>query len=735
MAVQLDRHRTDVPISRKLDARFGREAALPGLLAASTSLLIAYLVLQLWNTSLSSPWSLGGEDLWSVLLYMKTTLQHAWPVHNPLLGAPFGQDLQDYPLGDPIQILLTKMIGVFSGDAVVVTNVFFLLTFPLTALTALWTFRRLGVSTWPAVACAVLFAVAPYHFFQGVDHLMIAAYYTVPFSAYLVTTQLAGTPPSLRTTIVLSLLIGAAFTYYVIFTLVLLGFAVLVSLAARRRAAALRGLLALAVIGGVLAIAHTPTWIYDLQHGGNPAVRSLHSADQSERFALKLPRMVFPVEGHEIGPFASLTRRFDERSPSQLQEGPPQALGLLATLGFLALLWIGLTAIFRRPATDGDPYLRASAGTTVVALVLGLTGGAGLVIAYTISPLVRSWARLSIVIAFLALFAVARALDRIGPALVARGVRPLLVAVGLVGLVAAAATEQTSRAMVPNYGQLALTWQADSAFTARAEQVLPRDSFVLDLPYIPYPEAVYVQARQFMHTDRLRWTFGAMSGRPADWTSALAELPPRTVAQSAAAAGASAILLDRAVYPNGGRALAKALTGGLGQPLVASAGDEFELYDLRPLAARMRAQLGAAAFARLGYLVLHPAIAEPGPQLSPPQTAPGSFAHYYRIAHSRTAQVDLLNPLPATRIADLSIRIVSLGSARDFTLLTPGGGSAHFTATPDATGRGQIVLKPGHNRLTIVDTTPVRPFENNFFSIDRLVVQDQEAERLLSRAG
>src|SRR3954454_12495164 len=190
MTVQLNRHRTHVPTPRKRYA-----SLLPGVIAALASLVGAYFVLHLWDASLHAPWTLGSEDALSVLLYMKVTLQHAWPLHNELLGAPYGQYLQDYPLGDPAQIVLTKLIGVFTGDVAAATNLFFLLTFPLTALSALWVFRRLDVATVPAVTCAVLFALAPFHFLRGEDHLMIAAYYTVPLSCFLIIRQFTGQMP------------------------------------------------------------------------------------------------------------------------------------------------------------------------------------------------------------------------------------------------------------------------------------------------------------------------------------------------------------------------------------------------------------------------------------------------------------------------------------------------------------------------------------------------------------
>src|SRR5205085_11678785 len=128
------------------------------------------------------------------LALVKDTLEQGWPLHNSLLGAPYGQHLYDFPVvaGDIVHLLLIKLIGLFSSNPAFVTNVFFLVEFPLTAALALWALRRLGISTWPAVACAILYACAPYHFYRGEIHVFLAGYFAVPVGVYLVVRLLMG---------------------------------------------------------------------------------------------------------------------------------------------------------------------------------------------------------------------------------------------------------------------------------------------------------------------------------------------------------------------------------------------------------------------------------------------------------------------------------------------------------------------------------------------------------------
>ena len=127
-------------------------------------------------------------------------------------------------------------------DPIVALNLFYLLTFPLAALTAFLVLRRLGVGTPGAFAASVLFALLPYHFLRGEDHLFLAAYWAVPLGAFLVLSVLADTPlvtplRSRRTLAILAacVIVGSAAVYYAAFTLVLLAVGAVVSAAARRR--------------------------------------------------------------------------------------------------------------------------------------------------------------------------------------------------------------------------------------------------------------------------------------------------------------------------------------------------------------------------------------------------------------------------------------------------------------------------------------------------------------------
>ncbi len=152
-------------------------------------------MLQLWQANFSVPLysSPGGDGLYG-LAAIKGIIEHGWYLTNSSLGAPGGQRLYDYPVfsGDSLYLLIVKVIGIPFSNPAVVDNLFFLLCFPLIAVSAYAGLRVVGISIGPSVVCAVLFTLLPYHFFDGESHIFQGSYFTVPLACLLVIAVLSG---------------------------------------------------------------------------------------------------------------------------------------------------------------------------------------------------------------------------------------------------------------------------------------------------------------------------------------------------------------------------------------------------------------------------------------------------------------------------------------------------------------------------------------------------------------
>lgn len=606
------------------DGRHGLRAEVAwGAAAALIALVLGAIALQLWNADLHVPFSYDGDANQNQLI-VKGVLDHGWYQSNPDLGAPFGQKLYDFPVvsGDNLTILFMKGLGLFTSDSALVMNLFFLLTFPLTALTCFACGRAVGLTRPTSLAVAVLYALAPYHFIRGEYHLFIAAYYAVPLSAYLVVTAMAGrglVPWRLggvgRARLVrigLLLLacavIGSAHVYYAAFAIALLAVAALVRMALGEREPAAAAVAVAALIGVFVVANHLPNAIYRHQHGQNAAVE--RTAVESESYGLKLAAMFLPVEHHRLAPLDRLRQRYDSQAGDQLREGPPQALGLLPTLGVLGLLLTALSVLAGgRARRRGPPTLMLPlAAVTLAAILIGTVGGLSSVLAFIGSPQLRAWGRISIFIALFGLLALGFAVDLLGARRSARFATGLLAVLVLIGFL-----DQTTPRSAPAYASVKREYTSDAALVGQLEAKIGPGASVLQLPYEPFPEpqpawvppaGPYDLGRGYIHSRTLKWTYGAMKGRAGDWQWALAQLPPALVARAAAAAGFSAIYIDFDGYADRGRAVVEALAREIGARPTLSPDGRLAYFDLRSY--RQRVPGDAAAAAALRGAVLRP---------------------------------------------------------------------------------------------------------------------------------
>jgi phosphoglycerol transferase len=529
-----------------------RRGLVATLAAPVLALVAACLVLEVWNADLREPFDYVGDAAFTAAV-VKNAVENGALWENDELGAPRGQELYDFPVwaGDNVQLAMVRAIGVVVRDPIVAFNLFYLLTFPLAALTAFLVMRRLGVRPPGALAASVLFALLPYHFLRGEDHLFLGAYWAVPLGCFLVLSVFADAPlvtpfRSKRTLAILAacVVVGSAAVYYAAFTLVLLAFAAALSAAARR---SVRPLVTTVALGGAiiaaLVVNFAPAIVDRVREGSNPELERF--AFETEVFSLRPLQLVLPVSDHRIGAFADLKERYERHVGAT--EASFASLGVVGSVGLAVLIAVLLLAAVRTGAPRGDPLLRYAAVGALVALFFAMTGGLAPVVSFLISPQLHAWNRLSVFIAFFALLAVALLVDRLRGGL-AWGVAAALILVG--------ALDQTTSAMTPRYDQVAAQWRSDETWVDQVDAALPEEAVVLQLPYVPFPSSPPVQrmvdydhVHPYLHSDDLRWSYGAMKGRPEDVGDDV------TSSAQASALGFDAVMVDRFGFADNGAAV------------------------------------------------------------------------------------------------------------------------------------------------------------------------------------
>jgi hypothetical protein len=701
-------------------AVFSREHAhaLAGALAVATlSTLIAALVLHLGEAHLSLPWNYASEgDTKFYLVLIKSILTHGSYQTNSSLGAPFGLQLYDFPQGaDNLNLLLIRAFGLFSKNPALVLNLFFLLSFPLTAVSAYAALRSLGISTGTSVVCAVIFALLPYHFYRGESQVLLSAYYGVPLGALLFlrlwddrglfsrTIGPADRPgpiprvsswASRRSLVsaVCCLVVGSTGLYYAVFALLLLLGGSLVALLVRRgRHTVLSGLIASALIAATLAANLAPTFAYRSAHGANTAIK--RTTIEADQFGLRLTDLLLPVQQHRFAPLSNVNQRYTEATSTGYCEACFENLGAVGSAGFLWLALVALASIAGAAGAFASLTAHRPAALGVaLCFVLATIGGLSSLIAFFVTHDIRGWNRISLFIAFFSLFAVGLLLDAGLRRLATTGAARLGTAVALAAVLAFGALDETSGFFVPKYAKNARQWNSDATFVGEIEARMPPAAAIFQLPYVPFPEGygatgtsvsapnpnfgtTYELARGYIHSRGLRWSYGAIKGRPADWQAELASKPLYLSLAAAAANGFDGLWVDPHGYTVALRPrLAPMLSRLLGVAPLHSPMRDLMFFDLRPFAARLARAHTAAELRVLSAKTLHP---------------------LRTLCDSNG--LELTNPSPTSRTATLQMRLsMHAAKPRSLVIRYPGGESEQraLTATPIEI-RKRLNLVPG----------------------------------------
>jgi hypothetical protein len=700
-------------------------SALLAIFTALAATGVAIVALRFWRLDLQVPLIYASDSLLH-LVYVQNLVEAGSYLDGPRLGAPFGQDHHDYPLGpDHAHLLILRVLTALTTDAPMSVNLFYLLTFPLAALTALWALRRLRIPPLIATFGALVFALLPYHFLRSTGHLFLAAYYTVPVSCYLIVATIEGrrffglgrAPPGpshrrrLLDTIgpaALCLLVASGGAYYAVFTLVLLAPATLLGwLRTRSRRVLLSGSLVAALIVAFLALNSLPTFMYRLDHGTSQDV-AIRGELETERYGLRPAALVLPVVGHRLEPLASLAARYAAFPPAG-ERG--ESLGLVGAVGFVGLVVVAIGALSGAFA-NGRRWMRyrGLAALTAIALLLAVIGGGSTLISLLISPQIRAWARISIFIGFFAVLAVCLALGLAWRLSRRTRWRPLF-AVGVIVLLGVAMLDQTSDRFIPSYPAVRQEFLANEAFVQQVEGALPEGASIYQLPHRLYPEGGARQAsvdydpvRAYLSSRRLRWSFGALKGRESGWQLFVHGRPPSAVLPLIAGAGFSALWVDRVAYPDRAASTESALEATLGPPSLESADRRYAVYDIRAYGAGVRQQLGEEGWAALSNALLAPvwvrwqAGVEPG-QVDGCQIVRGSTGQ---------ARLALVNDGPPDRQVVISFDLSTAhGAQAKVDAVWPDGTVERLTTSAQPLNvRRTLTLAAGTNVIELVADAP-----------------------------
>lgn len=578
------------------------------LLVAVLASAMAVVVTGMQAGYLDLPFGYDRDGLLHLALIQNQIESGSW-LWGPRLAAPFGASNVDFPLGgERLSWVGLWILGRLTGDAATTANLWVLLSYPLVAVAGWWGARRFGLSRTSAVVVGLAFAFLPYHMVRQNAHLLRVAYVAVPWASWWIVRALDARPfepAERRWLMVAAVAVACCDSQHAIFFAVLFGATALLTAVRTRRWTPILLSFALASVSATTLVVNNAPYVQArIAQGKNP-VAGHRVVSEQERYGLRIAQMLLPTSGHRVPALARLKARSRVETLAKSEDG--QSIGSLATLGLFAALFAALgvaaglgstprTLPERPPEDTPDPSAILPRLGVVIVLAMLLGTGAGFSYLFSLGGLtmLRTWNRISVFIAFVALVAVGMLLDRLWKAFEARG-WPVTASYGAaIAITALSLVDTTTPYRIPNHAFTRAAYMRDHRFFATVERGLGPNAMVAQWPVQRFPEPPDTHAMRaydhlvgYLHTETVRWSYGGMAGRPAgNWADALDRFAPSTRAVILAAAGFDAIYVDRSGLEGGTVKMAKVerdIVPVVGPPIHTGKDARRALYDLRPL--------------------------------------------------------------------------------------------------------------------------------------------------------
>jgi hypothetical protein len=612
---------------------------------------------------------------------------------EPNLGYPNGQDWSHFPVLDAANRLELAVLNLFL-DPVTAVNVLYALSFPLIAIVMYGALRNLHVMRSLAVFGGVSLALIGYHF--DYEHPFLGNYWLIPAGVvWLAIIANADSVLSSRLTtrkyagfgVAIALIVGLQNPQYVVF-LTLIGL-VGTAVANKRASRALRlrtRLLILAVPGLVLfttlALGRVLRQV--------PAVTS--STDRpvvdSYVWAGKFFSLL-TVPGESLLSEVPFNNRLLEAQETADWTGvsallsAPVAASVVAVMGATLYLLSGVRG--RSPnwiaATES---IRPWAVSWLTAVAFFVTGGMGVVFAALVYPQVRGWARISVILAALALTATLILASTIFRLLEARRTPASRVLVLAMSAVMFILFLDQFTAKYPIQVNSETLPALDELLESSSPNVVAGCP-VLNLPLMYFPEAIptgsmnsYDHLLPYLVSSREKFSYGAMRGQLGSrWTDHL-PTQPEALALRAAEEGFCALLIDKNGLDENSPSLGQ-FEQALG-PAAATALGRWFLFDL-PDMKRVEPKLSLFSKPEVDY----------GSGLTPPKSADDGIER--RWTEGASSRIRIWNPAPVEMewIARTTAMAAECPNGQRVQLATSGGFSADFTLSP---GESREILLP-----------------------------------------
>ena len=523
--------------------------------------LIMIVFFKLWNMDITVPTTYTGGDDAGLLVNAKMLTQQGWCLSTDRLGTPFGGDYYDFTANvmHNFDLITLKIFAMVTGNAAVAFNLEYFSIFIFASLISYFVMRELKITNWISICGSLTFAFSPFIIMRGTQHIVLSTCYFVPLSILLCiwiyerddilcfNKHFFKNKRNWFVILFVILIANNGIAYYQFFTCFLLfvtGISKLIK--TKKLKFLLKSIAATAGIVLCMLVNMIPIFIYTSTHGDNPLAVIRGGFVESEIYGLKLIQLFLPVDGHGLNWLCHIINYYNN-STIYFNENITSYIGVMGICGLL----FSLTMIFMKKKTDVFNRLTLMSELNLMMILLATGSGIGTMFAFVISAKIRGYNRISIFIAYVSILVFCIGLN----AFYQKYKKKWIIGVGIL-FTAICLWEQIPAGYIPDYGIIKTDYESDELFVQNIEDSVSEGAMIYQLPYHEYPESGMVNQMSdyqlfvgYIHSDKLKWSYGAIKGREADtWLDNASNLPVQRLAVFLKKNGFEGIYIDRRAY-------------------------------------------------------------------------------------------------------------------------------------------------------------------------------------------
>lgn len=575
---------------------------------------ILFFTFKLWAFNFNVPINYWGDTLW-FLVPIKSMIDNGWVNFVPQLSAPYGLSAAGFPSMTNLDWVIMKFISLFNSNAGAVLNIFWFISIILTACSSVYALYSLGINGWINISISLVYAFLPYTFLRNVAHISLV-FFIVPLlvtcAIYLAQGCVNSNIKNYKTIGYVSIIAqGFSYIYFSYFTILLFLFSGLLGYVNTKKFEPIKkSLIAIFCLIIISAINLIPSF-YSWHEYGKPPNMSYKRAAEAEIYGLKIRKMIAPSELNSLPIVSGWGKKDKSANFPNENENVTARLGPLSSIGLILLILVSLKLINSK-YQSGTVNLRDIAALSLFSLLITTVGGFGAVFNLII-PDFRAYNRFSVFIAFLCL---------IGLGLwwqlllikVTNTYKKYFLNLAFILLIIFSLYDQLleSRALTQRLQFDRGQAKQEQVAVRKIEERYPDGASIFQLPITGFPSdggshraLPYDNARPFIWSKNLNWSWPSFSKRHEIWQDNIKELEGKELVDALVLSGFSAIWIDKYGYLDSGHKLTAALKNIGLEEIIKHDDERYSVFDLISYKNKFKLNIGESEFSSKQEILLN----------------------------------------------------------------------------------------------------------------------------------